>query len=136
VLRRLGTAFEAAGAARAVEHAVVVGLPAGSQHELGVLAFAIVARRAGLPIVYVGANLPTADWLSATVAASAAVIGAPTPADRAPARRLAEEMRRARPALIIALGGPAAPAVAGCLALSSNLTEAADQLRVALGSAG
>ncbi len=44
---------------------VVVGLPAGARHDLGVLAFAMAARRAGLNTAYLGPDLPAAHWLAA-----------------------------------------------------------------------
>ena len=42
----------------AVGPGVVVGLPPGGRHELGALAFAVAARRAGLAVTYLGADLP------------------------------------------------------------------------------
>ena len=56
---------------------ILVGLPPGARHEFGALTFAVGARRAGLPILYLGPDLPTADWLSTAVRtdARAAVIG-------------------------------------------------------------
>ena len=82
VLRRLAAAYEAAGfpvgGAR-----VLVGLPPGARHELGLLAFATAARRAGLATTYVGADLPAEDWSAAvsTHGAVAAVLAAPTADD-------------------------------------------------------
>ena len=60
VLRRLSAAFEAAGGATPPEGSVVVGLPPGARHELGALAFAVAARRAGIPVLYLGPDLPVA----------------------------------------------------------------------------
>ena len=58
---------------------MVVGLARGSRHELGVLAFAVALRRAGLEVVYVGSDLPAETWVvTATSQAPAAlVIGVP-----------------------------------------------------------
>jgi MerR family transcriptional regulator, light-induced transcriptional regulator len=55
VHRRLSSAFEAAGSSSRGP-AVVVGLPSGSQHDLGALAFATAIRRRGLDILYLGAG--------------------------------------------------------------------------------
>jgi DNA-binding transcriptional MerR regulator/methylmalonyl-CoA mutase cobalamin-binding subunit len=111
VLRRFAAAYQAAGRPAGDTGAVIVGLPPGSRHALGALAFAVAARRAGLPVVYLGADLPIDDWVAAAerVAARAAVIGVVTPADRAPARRVAEALRGERPAIVVAFGGRHAP---------------------------
>jgi len=88
-----------------------VGLPPGARHELGALAFATAARRAGLPILYLGADLPIRDWLAAAARtrAQAAVIGVVTASDREPAKRVAAELLAAGPRLVVAYGGRSAP---------------------------
>jgi len=64
VLRRLAAAFEAAS--RGIDGPrVLVGLAPGCRHELGALAFATAARRAGLSVTYLGADLPVESWLDA-----------------------------------------------------------------------
>ena len=64
VRRRFSRAFDAAGSpGRPVD--VIVGLPPGRQHELGALAFAVAARRAGLGVLYLGANVPVESWVAA-----------------------------------------------------------------------
>lgn len=64
VMRRLSAAYDAAppsvGGAT-----VVIGAPPGVVHELGILTFAIAARRAGLHTVYLGARVPAPAWLEA-----------------------------------------------------------------------
>ena len=62
VQRRLAAAFDAAPGQRRRPR-VVVGLARGSRHELGVLAFAVALRRAGLEVVYVGGDLPAETWV-------------------------------------------------------------------------
>lgn len=56
---------------------VVLAAPAGERHELGTLAASILAADAGLSPVYLGADVPPADVLSAAsrVAATAVVLG-------------------------------------------------------------
>ncbi len=137
VLRRLGTAFIAAGRPPHERDLVLVGLPPGARHELGALAFGIAARRAGLPLVYLGPDLPVQDWIEAAVhlAARAAVIGVVTPADVDPARRVAAALHAARPSLLIAFGGRAAPSGSardGAIRLPAELPAAVDALRAAL----
>ena len=75
------------------------------------LAFAIAARRAGLPILYLGADLPIRDWLAAATRtqARAAVIGVVTASDREPAERVARSSSRSDPGLVVAFGGRSAP---------------------------
>jgi MerR family transcriptional regulator, light-induced transcriptional regulator len=111
VLRRLGAAYQAAGNPVRESGAILVGLPPGSRHELGALAFAVAARRAGLPILYLGQDLPVDDWVltAERVSARAAVIGAVTPADRDAARDVATALLASRPGLLIAFGGEHPP---------------------------
>ena len=106
VLRRLAMAYEAAGEPDA-QRPVLVGLGPGARHELGALAFATAARRAGLPVLYLGADLPAEDWTSAAVEkdARAAIIGVPTRADMRRATEVLEALRSARPGMLLAVGG-------------------------------
>ena len=93
VHRRLSSAFEAAGS-RSRGPAVVVGLPSGSQHDLGALAFATAIRRRGADVLYLGANVPVDSWETAvrSRAAHAAVLAVVTPADRPTALAVAERL--------------------------------------------
>ena len=61
VMRRLASAYDAA-ATTAIGHPVVIGAPPGVDHELGLLAFATAARRAGVATVYLGAQVPVTAW--------------------------------------------------------------------------
>jgi methanogenic corrinoid protein MtbC1 len=111
VLRRLAAAYQAAGRPVAERGAILVGLPPGSRHELGALAFAVAARREGLPILYLGPDLPVDDWVltAERMGARAAVIGSVTPADRNAARDVAAALLESRPGLLIAFGGKHPP---------------------------
>lgn len=114
VQRRLAAIYEAAGG-RATGPVVVLGLPAGARHELGILAFAAATRRAGLATAYVGADLPTEDW-EATVRArqaSAAVVAVPRAADVVPAREICEALLAAHPGLLVCVGGAMQDEVGG-----------------------
>jgi DNA-binding transcriptional MerR regulator len=106
VQRRLAAAYEAAGG-RANGPVVVLGLPSGARHELGILAFAVAARRAGFSTAYVGADLPQADWDLAVAArgAEAVVLAVPRAADVVPAREICERLLAAHPRLVVFVGG-------------------------------
>ena len=109
-LRRLAAAFQAAGRATPPEGAILVGMPPTVRHELGALAFATAARRAGLPVLYLGTDLPVDDWVATArrIHARGAVIGVLTGADVRPAVEVAGALRVAEPGLTILFGGRAA----------------------------
>jgi MerR family transcriptional regulator, light-induced transcriptional regulator len=109
--RRLAGAYQAAASSAHLDGAVLVGLPPGARHELGALAFAVTARRAGLPVLYLGADLPIDDWVATArrADASAAVIAAVARADADRALGVARALADARPGIIIGLGGRKAP---------------------------
>lgn len=132
VQRRLGQALEAAGAADGRSGRVVVGLPPGGRHELGALAFAVAARRAGLPVTYLGSDLPMDDWLAAVAGASAAVIGVVTARDRNAANEVGQRLLAANPGLVVAFGGRAAQSAPGVIRLPSDLTPSVAAVRAAL----
>lgn len=141
--RRLGAAFLAAGRPNGERGSVLVGMPPGARHELGALAFATAARRAGMPVRYLGADLPVADWIEAArlTEAVAAVIGVVIPADAGPAARVAAALRDARPAILIAVGGRAASRVRigsgeDIVRLPDQLVAAVDMLRAAVATRG
>lgn len=110
--RRLSAAFQAAASGeQRTTPPILVGMPPGGHHELGGLIFATAARRSGLPIVYLGADLPLADWAAAVerTGAQAVVIGAVMSADGVAAREVATGLRALRPAILVAFGGAFAP---------------------------
>jgi DNA-binding transcriptional MerR regulator len=57
--------------------ALVFATPPGEQHEIGLLAAAVLAADAGLGVLYLGTNVPPADLVAAAsrVAATAVVLG-------------------------------------------------------------
>lgn len=128
VLRRLGQALEGAGRPIPGRPRIVVGLPPGGRHELGALAFAVAARRAGLSVAYLGADLPVADWVRAAADADAAVVGVVTSKDRRAALEVARALRAAHPEVIVAFGGGAAPDAPGILRLPAALSESVGAL--------
>lgn len=132
VQRRLGLALDGAGIPIGRGPRIVVGLPPGARHELGALAFAVAARRAGLSVAYVGPDLPVADWVTAAAGADAAVIGVVTSRERRAAMDVARQLRAAHPDLVVAFGGAAAPETPGVLRLPAPLPESVAALREAV----
>lgn len=130
VHRRLSAAFDAAGG-RPRGPAVVVGLPSGSQHELGALAFATAIRRSGLNVLYLGANVPASSWETAVTshAARAAVLAVPTDEDRPAAITIAGLLARHQLApTVCAGGGSGADLAEGVRELAPSIAKAAQQL--------
>lgn len=130
VRRRLAAAFEAAGW-RSRGPSVLVGLPPGSLHELGALAFAVSAKRRGLTVHYLGADLPTASWVAAADArrVDAAVLSVVMSEDRRPAAETIRALQAARSDLVVAAGGAhATDLAAGALTLPASLGTAAEEL--------
>ena len=80
VRRRLARFYDAVASDGATD--VIVGLPPGGRHEIGALAFAVAARRRGVGVLYLGADVPLASWLTAVTTSRApiavvAVVAAP-----------------------------------------------------------
>ena len=141
VQRRLAASFQASGAGHDQGRPVLVGMPPGARHELGGLMFATALRRAGRPVVYLGADVPLDDWTAAVAQtdARAVVIGAVMSADATAAIAVSSLLRAARPEVIIAFGGVAAPdrgaadaASAGTIRLPADVGEAVTALEAAL----
>ncbi|MET0773496.1 MAG: MerR family transcriptional regulator [Candidatus Limnocylindrales bacterium] len=137
VLRRLAVAFQASGRPSHERGMVLVGLPPGARHELGALIFSIAARRAGLPVMHLGADLPVADWLDAAIQtdASAVVVGVVSGPDVASAVAVVQALQAARPLMPVAVGGHAARDVMapGVLVLPEAVTAAVEAIREAIG---
>ncbi len=138
VLRRLSAAFDAAALDSGRSPLLLTGLPPGCRHELGILAFATAARRQGLAVVYLGADLPLRDWLTAADRhqPDAVVIAVPTLGDVAPALEIVEGFAGRQE--LVAIGGRHQDAVleaAGRLRgrsavpLGQSIAGAASQLR-------
>ncbi len=136
-MRRLTSAYNAAGSPAG--RGVVVGTPPGSRHELGAMAFSVALRRQGVPVTYLGADVPVTSWVDAArnTSATAVVIGVATSADAAPAAAVVRALRAAMPTLTIALGGRAAAEVpneagAGSLLLDRGIVGSAGDLAARL----
>jgi len=93
---------------------VVVGLPPGCHHEIGAMGFAVAARRRGLSVLYLGANVPVDSWAltSDALGMAVAVVGAIGEDDVAEASAVVAALRSSsnRPAVVV--GGRSASRVA------------------------
>jgi MerR family transcriptional regulator, light-induced transcriptional regulator len=130
VHRRLSAAFEAAGS-RSRGPSVVVGLPPGSQHDLGALAFATAIRRRGLDVLYLGANVPVSSWEAAvrSRATRAAVMSVVTPEDRPTAGAVVERLLTHDLVPMVCTGGVSgAKLAAGVRTLAPSIGAAAHEL--------
>jgi DNA-binding transcriptional MerR regulator/methylmalonyl-CoA mutase cobalamin-binding subunit len=132
--RRLAAAFQAAGVPGPAS--VVVGLPPGSRHELGALAFAVALQRRGIGVLYVGADVPVEGWLDAIgrTRARAAVVGVVTEGDRGPAAQVLSALLEAGVPLV-AVGGDASSLPLdgdGVVALPGRVVDAATAVAAAV----
>jgi DNA-binding transcriptional MerR regulator/methylmalonyl-CoA mutase cobalamin-binding subunit len=137
IRRRIAHYFDAATRG-AGGRTVVVGLPPGSRHELGAFAFAVAARRAGLDVVYLGADVPVDAWRQTVrdTGASAAVIAVVSRSDVRPAAEVIRALR-AGDLRAIAVGGPSAadlPADLDAVQLTGPLEAAVTTLVGAIGT--
>ena len=128
VRRRVAHFFDATGRGERVP-TVLVGVPPAGQHEIGAFAFAVAARRVGLDVLYLGANVPLESWLRTVreTGAPVVVLAVVTPADVVTATVVVEALgAMARPPRCL-LGGPSAGEVAevrGASRLPESLDEA------------
>ena len=130
VQRRLAAAYEVASG-RVDGPTLLIGLPPGARHELGLLAFAVAARRAGFATVYVGADLPVEDWLRAIEARRAAgmVMAVPRNIDIATAQEIVDTVSRTHPEVVIGLGGSQQNEINGtCVHLGHSITVAVGEM--------
>jgi DNA-binding transcriptional MerR regulator/methylmalonyl-CoA mutase cobalamin-binding subunit len=130
VHRRLSAAFDAAGS-RSRGPTVVVGLPSGSRHDLGALAFATAIRRVGMDVLYLGADVPVSSWEAAVHSREArvAVMAVVTPKDRPAAVAVADRLLgQARVPKVCAGGASAADLAAGVVTLASSVGAAAQEV--------
>lgn len=130
IMRRLSAAFEAAGQT-GHGSGVLVGAPAGSMHEIGSLAFATAARRRGLRVIYLGADVPPESWVAAAErhTAQAVVVSVPTSTDVATAQACVDALERVRPRVTTTVGGGHASAVTGAaLVLQGGVGHSAQML--------
>nr|NLI49013.1 MerR family transcriptional regulator [Propionibacterium sp.] len=134
VIRLLGRIFHEAPEPGTAP--VLVGLAEGANHELGLLAFAACLRRAGVSVVYLGANVPVSAWLTAaeTLRPRAAVIGAPLGARVRPVQELVDRLRALTPPVAVWVGGGLAGRLRGAGLLPAGVARAASEVATELRS--
>lgn len=140
IRRRLARFYDAVASETGTPD-LIVGLPPGGYHEIGALVFAIAARRRGLDVLYLGADVPLESWQVAVEATGArltviAVVGA---ADVAAADRVVRVLQALTRPPIAALGGRRAgdvrSATDGVVLLPDRIDDAIDVILGLVGSA-
>lgn len=129
--RRLSREYDATPAPEQGSPRVVIGLPPGARHDLGLLCFATAARRAGLDTTYLSSDVPTDAWAEAVASpvVRCAALAAPRTADIDSLERTVQALRARRPDLVIAVGGSAQEhAPEDCVVLGHQVGAAATDL--------
>ena len=105
VTLHLSAVYEAVGTEQR-GRPVLIGAPPKVDHQLGLLAFAVAARRAGLPTVYLGAQVPLEAWADAAEKSHprAAVTSVPRRRDASRAAKVVE-LLTGEPAVPVWIGG-------------------------------
>lgn len=139
VRRRLARFFDAARVAGGRPQ-VLVGMPPGGRHELGAYAFAVASRRAGLEVLYLGADVPVESWprTARETAIPAVVLGVVSTADSTGAAAVVEAVRLLEAPPVCFGGGPAAHDVrllSGATELPPGTDDAVAVVRSAVGRA-
>jgi methanogenic corrinoid protein MtbC1 len=108
VRRRLARFFDAARGPM-MQTRLLVGMPPGGDHELGVFAFAVACRRAGQAVAYIGSNVPLESWMRIVreTAVPAIVLGAVTNEDAVAVNRVAVAIGMLEHPPVCFAGGPA-----------------------------
>ena len=130
IRRRLARFFDAAGDPASPPD-VIVGLPPGCHHEIGAMGFAVAARRRGLRVLYLGANVPESSWVrtSEAMRRAVAVVGVVRAADAAAATGVVRALLASAGQPTVVVGGRAASGVAaatGAVALPDQVDEAVE----------
>ena len=127
--RRLSALYESA--ATLEDPLVVVGLPPGSRHELGALAFSVALRRRGVGVLYLGPDVPVASWVHVIERnrARVAIMSIVQSVDRVSALEVATALQDIGGETVLAVGGGssdwAGAQEAGMVVLPNRINEAA-----------
>jgi MerR family transcriptional regulator, light-induced transcriptional regulator len=113
VRRRLARFFDATGGGEGRPR-VLIGLPPAGHHELGAFAFAVACRRAGMDVLYLGANVPVESWLRTTreTGVEMIVLAIVIPDDVPNATAVIDALRATERPPVCLVGGPSSGAVA------------------------
>ena len=106
VMRQLAAAFDAVGPNPPTPPAIV-GAPSGITHELGLMAFAVALRRAGVATIYLGSDVPPGAWAEAvgTTGAAIGITAIPRRSDGRRVAALSERLNADHPGVPLAVGG-------------------------------
>lgn len=136
VMRKLSALYEERTALPSGPR-VLVGLPAGAEHQIPALAFAISARRSGLAALYLGANVPAEAWVAAMHRSpvSAIVMSVATDQDARSANLAIDAIHAEDPDMCVAVGGVTASMVSkATLRFGAGVAESVRALRTTLDS--
>lgn len=125
LMRAIGSIFCAAP--ETTEAAVLVGLPAGARHELGLLCFSTCLRRIGVTVVYLGADVPPGEWQRSATdrRARGAVVSVSMTADVPDGQAVVDQLTGMTPPLAVWVGGAQRQQIRGGRALPHSVAEAA-----------
>ncbi len=129
VHRRLAIALDALSTPPGAP-CILVGLARGSRHEFGVLAFAVLLRRAGFDVSYLGCDIPSDSWVVAVATRDpdAVVLGAHSHSDVSAVRDAVAAIQAAKPQLPVLVGGSHQSQVESAEPLGHSLQAAASTL--------
>jgi hypothetical protein len=129
VERRLATALDDVPVPEGAPR-ILLGLGRGSRHELGLLAFAVLLRHAGLDATYLGCDVPPDSWVVAVTSSepAAVVLGVHSDLDVPSTRDAVAAIQAARPGLAVLLGGGRQEQVGSGEPLGHSLRSAAHTL--------
>jgi methanogenic corrinoid protein MtbC1 len=120
LIGRLGPRFVHPGRKKGV---VIIAMPPGERHALGVAMLADILADAGYEVLNLGPDTPTASFVASMrdVGSLAAVVVSVVDSERRPAaRRLLTAARRERPSVVRLVGGNAVPDEQAALDLGAD----------------
>lgn len=127
LMRAIAAEFERAPTGSASGR-ILVGLPPGARHEVMLFAFATCLRRLGADVVYLGADVPAAEWERAAAShrARAAVVGVTAYRSRGKgAQEVIDKLATVTPPVSVFVGGSRRGQVTGAQPLPDAPSEAA-----------
>lgn len=106
---------------------VLVGLPRGARHEIGVFSFATCLWRLGVNVIYLGSDVPVGEWVAAASAriARGLVVGVTMVADVDEAQAIVDACADLNPPLTVWAGGAQSEGVRRATILPDDMAEAA-----------
>lgn len=132
VMRALGRVFDELPDADPPQ--VLVGLPEGSHHQVGLMSFAVCLRRLKAGVAYLGDDVPVADWEASvrSMRPRGAVVGVPLCSKVAKAQEVVDRLNAVTPPVAVWVGGALAPKVKRAQQLPDVLADAAEEVATSL----